>query len=163
MFFIGLLAIACVVCGLGVTVLNSNGRTIPFTPRPGKFGSINVVGLGNLNLAQWSPTQNTNMAPVTNFNSPQDNNGTPHAESVATIANTTFQCSGVLDDSASGYHPTVGDQGTATLGYSATSFFTVNFVVSSVGGPCTIDGVSALDFTITAIGLARISSANGGA
>ena len=130
----------------------SLGRTVPFTPLSGKYGYVNILGV-LLNLAQWTPNQSTNLAPVTNFNSPQDANLNVHQEDIATTIGTTFTCVGVMDASITGYRPTAGDTGTGVFGYSAAIFFPVNFVVQSAGGPVTIDGASGIEFTVKAVGL----------
>lgn len=140
----------------------SVGRTVPFTPLGGKFGYANINGV-NLNVAQWSPTQNNSTADCTNFNSPKDGNGNPHAEMVPTIVKTSFNVTGVRDGSVTGYQPTAGDAGTGVLGYSPALFFNVQFYVTSVGGECKIDGVSAVQFGIEAVGLAVMAGSNGGA
>lgn len=140
----------------------SLGRTVPFTPLGGKYGYVIINGV-RLNVARWSPSQSTNPLPVTNFNSPQDANGNPHDETVAGVISTQFDITGFQDASITGYHPTAGDVGTGVLGYNAALYFPINFLVVSYGGECSIDGVSGLNFTIKAVGLALLNGRNGGA
>ena len=140
----------------------SLGRTVPFTPLSGKYGYVTINGV-NLNLASWTPAQQTTPLPVTNFNSPQDANLNPHAEDIAGIINTTFDLAGVMDASVTGYRPTAGDTGTGVLGYSAAIFYPINFLVVSVGGDIKIDGASAIQFQIKAVGLGLLTGRTGGA
>ncbi len=140
----------------------SVGRTVPFTPLGGKYGYVIIDGV-RLNLKSWSPTQSTSLAPVTNFNSPQDGNENVHQEDIPTTIGTTFDCQGVQDGSVTGYHPTAGDSGLGIMGYNANLFFNVSFYVSSVGGLCDIDGVSGFNFSIKAVGLAVMVGTTGGA
>lgn len=140
----------------------SLGRTVPFTPLSGKYGYVTIGGV-NLNVASWTPNQSTNALPVTNFNSPQDANLNPHAEDIAGVINTTFDITGIMDASATGYRPTAGDTGTGVLGYSSAIYYSINFLVVSVGGNVTIDGASAIQFSIKAVGLALLTGRNGGA
>lgn len=140
----------------------SLGRTVAFTPVPGKYGYCTVNGV-NLNVASWTPSQSGNPLPVTNFNSPKDGNANVHAEDVMGVINTQFDVVGVRDASSIGYHPTVGDTGTAVLGYSATLNYPISYIVTSVGGECSVDGVSGIQFTIKAVGLALMTGRNGGA
>ena len=65
--------------------------------------------------------------------------------------------------SRTGYRPQAGDTGTGVLGYSAALSYPINFVVSDVGGDCTIEGVSAFTFGIKAVGLCLLTGRNGGA
>ncbi len=140
----------------------SLGRTVPFVPLSGKYGYVNINGV-LLNVASWTPNQATTLLPVTNFNSPQDANLNVHQEDIAGTIGTTFSIVGVRDGSATGYHPTAGDTGTGVLGYSAALFFPINFIIQSVGGPCTIDGASGVEYTIKAVGLGLMTGRNGGA
>ena len=140
----------------------SLGRTVPFTPLSGKYGYVTIGGV-NLNLAQWTPQQATNLLSVTNFNSPQDANSNVHQEDIAGTIGTTFSVVGVMDASATGYRPTAGDTGTGVFGYSAAIFFPINFIVQSVGGPVNIDDKSGIEFTVKAVGLGLLTGRNGGA
>ena|ERR1700722_8710353 len=140
----------------------SLGRTIPYTPLGGKFGYVIINGTA-LNVAQWSPSQSTNILDVTNFNSPQDGNGNPHAENIPAVIHTSFDVTGTRDGSITGYQPTAGDSGVGTLGYSASLFYQINFNVESVGGECKIDAASGVNFKIVANGLALLTGRTGGA
>ena len=140
----------------------SLGRTVPFTPVPGKYGYVTINGV-NINVATWSPTQSTNALDVTNFNSPQDANGNPHSESVAGVINSEFAITGFCDASVTGYRPTAGDTGTGVLGYTSAIFFPISFLVTSVGGDQDINGVAGLTFSIKAVGLGLLTGRTGGA
>ena len=146
----------------GVEIFNPVGRVVPFVPLSGKYGYVSIGGK-NLNLAKWAPDQTADPLPVTNFNSPRDANYTVHSESVIGVANTTFTLHGVQDGSNNAYRPTVGDTGYGVMGYSAALFFSITFLVTKVGGECSIDGVSALEFSIKANGLCLMTGRNGGA
>lgn len=138
------------------------GRVVPFSPLPGKYGFVQIQGV-NINVKEWSPNQATNPLPVTNFNSPKDGNLNVHEEDVAGTIKTTFSITGFQDSERVAYRPTAGDTGYGVLGYSAALSFSINFLVTSVSGPCTIDGVSALQFDIKAVGLALMAGRNGNA
>lgn len=140
----------------------SLGRTVPFTPVPGKYGYVTINGV-NINVASWSPNQSTNALDVTNFNSPQDANQNVHSESVAGVINTDFTIEGFTDGSATGYRPTAGDTGTGVLGYSAALFFPINFLVTTVGGPQNVADTGRLTFGIKAVGLGLMTGRTGGA
>ncbi len=163
---VSLLIIAIIY--LGAALPTSMGRTVPFTPVPGKYGYVcftagSLSGV-YLNVAQWSPQQSASPLPVTNFNSPKDNNDNIHQEDVSGTVGTTYNVVGVRDAyTGQGYHPTAGDTGYGVLGYNPSLFYPVYFIVTSVGGPCTVEGVSGLEFSIKAVGLALMNGRNGGA
>ncbi len=134
------------------------GRTVPYTPLSGKYGYVTINGV-NINVFKWTPTGQVTPLDVSNFNSPQDGNLTPHSEWIAGKSDQQFQITGVVDASATGVYPTQGDVGTGVLGYDEDIFFDIEYLVISVGGGTDIAERSLIDFTIKANGLCVLSSA----
>jgi hypothetical protein len=158
---LSLLLLSCVMV-LRAALPTSLGRTVTFTPVPGKYGYVQIGGV-NLNVAQWSPSQQSSPLPVTNFNSPVDGNQNIHTETVQGAVTTTYSVTGVLDASTVGYRPTAGDTGYGVLGYNSNLYYPVYFWVTQVGGDCNVEGVAGINFTIQAVGLALLNGRNGGA
>ncbi len=132
-------------------------RTVPFTPVPGKLGSITVAGISSpVNLAMWQPTQRCEALEVTNFNSPTDTNTNVHQEFIPGTVGTSFSVSGVRDVGAVGWNPTAGDTGTATLLYAPGFGFTFAFICTDVGGGQDVKKLGEFSATIQATGLCQI-------
>jgi hypothetical protein len=153
--------------------INSLGRTVQFAPIAGSFGYVEIImykagteqvlgGPVQLNVMRWSPQQAVQDLPVNNFNTPVDDNNTPHEESIAGIMRSSFRVAGVRDAGNIGYHPTPGDQGFAYLGYDEFHYFQFYFFVLDIGGEQNIEGVAALEFSIKAVGLCLMAGSTGG-
>ncbi len=132
------------------------GRTIPFTPIPGAVGFITIQGV-SLNLTKFEPKVKGDPIDASNFNSPVDPiNGVLHREWLIGAVDGEYVMTGLRDQSLIGWNPMPGDSGPAHLYYSEELGFTIEYLVTDMGGgqdatkagefACTVKANGLIDF-----------------